>query len=143
MTSSTYAPLDDCIVNLEHQKVGKEINTLLEASYQRQNLTFELWHSAAKVKEGHIRLKTPFEALDKIFAEYKLTLGKEIRYVARFDHNDGSNGFDVDASGHLRSSDVDVNVKVRHTWGDDIVGGVTYKNDISDVAVGANFVRHF
>jgi len=47
------------------------MNTLLEASYQKQNLTFELWHSAAKAKEGHMRLTTPFQALViNIFAPY-------------------------------------------------------------------------
>jgi hypothetical protein len=61
VTSSTYAPLDDCIVNLEHEKAGKEMKTLLEASYQGQNITFDLWHSGAKAKEGHVRLSTPFQ----------------------------------------------------------------------------------
>jgi hypothetical protein len=55
----------------EHERSGKEINTLLEASYQGQNVTFELWHSTAKAKEGHVRLTTPFEALAKVYAEYR------------------------------------------------------------------------
>ncbi len=79
---------------------------------------------------------------EKIYAEYKLTLGKEIRYVAKFDHNNGANAIDVDASGHLRSGDVDLQANARHTWGDDVAIGVTFKSDKSDAAIGANLVRN-
>ena len=78
---------------------------------------------------------------EKIYAEYKLTLGKEIRYVAKFDHNNGANAIDVDATGHLRSGDVELQANARHTWGDDITMGVAYKYDKSDAAAGANLVR--
>ena len=44
-------------------------------------------------------------------------------------------------NGHLRSSDVQLKADVRHTWGDDVTMGVTYKTDISDVAVAANMVK--
>jgi hypothetical protein len=79
VTSSTYEPLNNCLINLEHSKSGKELNSLLEASYQGKNVTLELWHSSAKTKEGHVRLTTPFEALRKIYSEYRLHLAKEIR----------------------------------------------------------------
>ncbi len=82
-----------------------------------------------------------FKLQEKIYAEYKLTLGKEIRYIAKFDHNNGANAIEVDATGHLRSGDVDLKANARHTWGDDIIMGVTYKSDKSDAVVGANFVR--
>ena len=140
MTKSTYAPLDDCVVNLEHLKSGKELNTLLEASYQGKNVTFELWHSSTKTKEGHLKLTTPFEALATVHAEYKLSLGNEIQYVAKFDHNDGENRVDFEASGHLRPNDVDVDANVRHSWGDDIIITVNYKNDASEMGAGASLV---
>ena len=113
VTKSTYAPLDDCVVNLQHLRSGKEISTLLEASYQGQNVTFELWHSSTKTKEGHLRLTTPFEALDKV---------------------------DVEAWGHVRSGDIDVDAKMSHTWGDDVTVGISYKNENSDMGAGASLV---
>ena len=140
VTKSTYAPLDDCVVNLEHLKSGKELSTLLEASYQGKNVTFELWHSSTKTKEGHVRLTTPFEALATVHTEYRLTLGKEIAYVAKLDHNGGANRVDVDATGHVRPHDVAVDARVRHTWGDDVTVSVGYKNDASDVGAGASLV---
>jgi len=54
---------------------------LLEASYQKQNMTFELWHSGAKAKEGHVKLTTPFQALViKTFylKEYSFTSGPNL-----------------------------------------------------------------
>ena len=140
VTKSTYAPLDDCVVNLQHLRSGKEISTLLEASYQGQNVTFELWHSSTKTKEGHVRLTTPFEALANLYVEYKLNLGKEISYVAKFDRNNGANKVDVEAWGHVRSGDIDVDAKMSHTWGDDVTVGISYKNENSDMGAGASLV---
>jgi hypothetical protein len=61
--------------------------------------------------------------------------------TSKFDHNEGSNSINIDANGHLRSGDVQLKADVYHTWGDDISMGVTYKTDISDLAVAANLVR--
>ena len=61
--------------------------------------------------------------------------------TSKFDHNNGSNSIEVEVTGHLRSSDVQLKADVRHTWGDDVTVGVTYKTDISDVAVAANMVK--
>ena len=61
--------------------------------------------------------------------------------TSKFDHNNGSNSIEVEVTGHLRWSDVELKADVRHTWGDDVTMGVTYKTDISDVAVAANMVK--
>ncbi len=48
--------------------------------------------------------------------------------------------FITSTTGHVRSGDVNVDAKIRHTWGDDVTLGVNYKNDILNIGGGANLV---